>query len=189
MGEMQDEEERECVNTEKEEWRCSSRTFYVPVYRRLLPTSCMGLNKTKQRVLLGNLTSAMFIQHPIGHLMTLAFESCLVDRIQRDQGQHMGSLTLPSWHCSAAGMYMSQPTVHFPAQRGKFWPLILLSQSKMVSKLKDSWPWICDSKLLLLRKSFNRPWLSWRKRRRYSGHCCLGITPRGTWLLSHRHVH
>lgn len=83
MGEMQDDEERECVNTEKEEWRCLSRTFCLPVYRRLLPTSCMGLNKRKQRVLLGNRMPAMSIQHPVGRLMTLAFESCLVDRVIR----------------------------------------------------------------------------------------------------------
>lgn len=146
MGEMQDEEERECV--EKEEWRCSSRTFYVPVYRRLLPTSWMGLNKAKQRVLLGNLClqwlySIQYVTWWLWRLNPVWLTGSSVTR---------GS-TWETWLCLPGTIRLQACVCLSPQcishQRGKFWPLILLSQSKMVSKLKDSWPWICDSKLHL----------------------------------------
>lgn len=64
----------------------------MPFYRRFLPTFCMRL---KAAILLGKLISAVFIQHPVGRLKTLALKSYLVDRLGHGQEQCTGGLALP----------------------------------------------------------------------------------------------
>lgn len=158
---MQDEEKRECKDTEEEEQRCFSRTFFLPVCRRFLLTSWMGLNKRKQHFLVGNLMSAMFIQCPVSYLVTLGLKSYLVARFWQDRAVHGFVLLSP---LSCGHMYVS---VHSVFSREAWQTLasgfLITPPKEKVSKLKDSWPCICDSNLTLLRKSLRWPLPSWRK--------------------------